>query len=466
MRAVGRSPQAAADARRKTDVRLGGDHHILVLNAGSSSLKYRLIEPRTGESLARGIVERLHTDEAVLRHRSGSGDQHVMACPRVDVAGAVDAMMTTFADHGPGIGAVSAVGHRVVHGGPDFVSAVIVDDTVIARIRALIPLAPLHNPANLTGIEVMRRNLPDVPHVAVFDTSFHSGLPAAARTYPLPSALTRAWPIRRYGFHGSSIGFVSTVVAQLLGRDLDDLGLIVCHLGNGASVTAVDGGRSVDTSMGFTPLEGLMMGTRVGDLDASVPLFLQREAGLSIEEVENILEHESGLLGLAGVSDMRDVRRRADDGNADAELALGIYRHRLRRYIGSLAVLPRTDALVFTGGIGQNDTRLRAEVCQSLPHLGISIDPTANARATGDGDPEFVDDGPAPVRVVVAPTNEELQIARLTDATATTLPNSLSQPRGPPMTLTTSDTTSTTDLAPPPTTRSRRWTPGGGRTTT
>jgi len=389
--------------------------HVLVVNAGSSSLKYQLIDPASDQTLARGLVERLGSADADLRHWPGVGDELVIDCPGTGPAQAMELMLDAFAKHGPPLEDLRAIGHRVVHGGPRFTSATLIDDDVIDAIRDLIPLAPLHNPVNLDGIETMRKLRPDLLQIAVFDTSFHAGLPDVAKTYPLPAAVARRWQIRRYGFHGTSVAYVSATAAAFLERDVAEVAMIVCHLGNGASVTAVDGGRSVDTSMGFSPLEGLMMGSRVGDLDASVPLYLQREAGLSIAEVDHLLNRESGLLGVAGSTDMRSVGASAADGDADAVLALGIYAHRLRKYIGAYyAVLPHTDALVFTGGVGENAAELRADVCATLPHLGIRLDPAANAAAVSSHEPRRIDDGSAAVAVLVVPTNEELQIARET----------------------------------------------------
>lgn len=389
--------------------------HVLVVNAGSSSLKYQLIDPVSDRTLARGLVERLGSADADLRHWPGVGDELVIDCPGTGPAQALELMLDAFAKHGPPLEDLRAIGHRVVHGGPHFTCATLVDDQVVETIRDLIPLAPLHNPVNLEAIETMRTLRPDLVQVAVFDTSFHADLPAAAKTYPLPVEVAQRWQIRRYGFHGTSVAYVSATAAAVLDRHIADLGMIVCHLGNGASVTAVDGGRSIDTSMGFSPLEGLMMGSRVGDLDASVPLYLQRVAGLSVDEVDHMLNRESGLLGMAGSIDMRAVASSAAAGDENAELARDIYTYRLRKYIGGYhAVLPRTDALVFTGGVGENAADVRAAVCARLPHLGIRLDSTANAAAVGGHEPRRIDDGTASVAVLVVPTNEELQIARET----------------------------------------------------
>jgi acetate kinase len=404
--------------------------HVLVVNAGSSSLKYQLIDPASDRTLARGLVERLGSPDADLRHWPGTGDELRIDCPGTDPAQALGLMLDAFADHGPPLEDLRAIGHRVVHGGPRFTSATLIDTGVIDAIRALVALAPLHNPVNLDGIETMRKLRPDLPQVAVFDTSFHAGLPAASKTYPLPVDVAERWQIRRYGFHGTSVAYVTTAAATFLGRDVADLGMIVCHLGNGASVTAVDGGRSTDTSMGFSPLEGLMMGSRVGDLDASVPLYLQREAGLSVEEVDHLLNRESGMLGMAGATDMRTVESAAAAGDANASLALDIYAYRLRKYIGAYyAVLPHTDVLVFTGGVGENAAQVRADVCATLSHLGIRLDAAANSAAVRSSEPHRIDDGSAPVAVLVVPTNEELQIARETVRLLDTLARPTTDPK-------------------------------------
>jgi acetate kinase len=304
---------------------------------------------------------------------------------------------------------VAAVGHRVVHGGTRFRAPAVVDERVCAAIEELVPLAPLHNPANLAGIRVARERFPDVPHVAVFDTAFHATLPPAALTYALDASLASRWGIRRYGFHGTSCRFVSGRAATLLGRPVSELNLIVLHLGNGASATAIAGGSSVDTSMGFTPLEGLVMGTRTGDIDPSVAVHLHRAAGLSIEDIDGLYQHRSGLAGLCGDNDMRAVLARRQAGDEAARLAFDVYCHRIRKYVGAYhAVLGRLDAVVFTAGVGEHAAPVRAASLAGLEALGIAVDPDRNA--AGDG-PRVISPDGARVAVCVVPTDEELAIA-------------------------------------------------------
>lgn len=362
---------------------------VLVVNSGSSSLKFQLI----GDDgpIAKGLIEEIGSDHARLVL---DGQEQTRPAADHDAALAWMLEVLDFDELG-------AVGHRVVHGGTKYTAPTIVDDRVEQGIEELSPLAPLHNPVNLAGIRALRHLLPDVPQVAVFDTAFHASIPAVAATYAIPADLAAEHGIRRYGFHGTSYQYVTRR------SGLDDL--IVCHLGNGASVTAVQGGRSVDTSMGLSPLEGLVMGTRSGDLDPAVPFHLIR-AGLDPAAIEGILTKESGLRGLAGASDMREVRTKADAGDRNARLALDVYAYRIRKYVGSyLAVVPGVQALVFTAGVGENDWRLRAEVCGPLAHLGISLDADANRAAVGVDGPTDV--GSGPIRVLVVPTDEESEIA-------------------------------------------------------
>jgi acetate kinase len=361
---------------------------ILVLNSGSSSLKYRLFDGST--PVSGGTVERIG--------EPGSGVADHEAALR-GVAGDLDLSTVPLV----------AVGHRVVHGGTRFRAPTTCDDSVIAAIRELSPLAPLHNPANADGIEVARRLRPDVPHVAVFDTAFHATIPAAAATYALDVEVARRYGIRRYGFHGTSHAYVSRRTAVLLGRPLADLNTIVLHLGNGASATAVAGGRSVDTSMGLTPLEGLVMGTRTGDIDPAVVFLLGREAGMGLPEIDDLFHQRGGLRGLCGDNDMRAVAKRVAAGDPDAVLALDVYLHRLRRYVGAFhAVLGRLDAIAFTAGVGENDARVRAGALAGLEPLGIEVDPARNG--IGSGERVVSPDG-AKVAVCVVPTDEERAIA-------------------------------------------------------
>ncbi len=323
-------------------------------------------------------------------------------------------MLDALTEHGPALSDVhlAAVGHRVVHGGDRFSAPALVDDRLVAAVEELVPLAPLHNPANLEGIEVARRRLPHLPHVAVFDTAFHQTLPEAAYTYAVPRRWSEEHGIRRYGFHGTSVAFVSREAAALLGRPLEECRLIVLHLGNGASATAVDRGRSVETSMGFTPLEGLVMGTRSGDVDPALVPHLHR-LGLPVADIERELNRGSGLKGLTGDNDARELERRRAAGDPAAELAFDVYCHRLRKYVGAYyAVLGTVDAVVFTGGVGENSGAVRSACLSGLSRLGIEVDLDRNAAPTG-GARAVSPDG-SEVAVLVVPTNEEWEIAAQT----------------------------------------------------
>jgi acetate kinase len=387
---------------------------ILVINCGSSSIKYRLFIMPAGEVLAAGLVERIGEAQGCHRHSNpGETEQRsdTLCVPnhREGLARIVTAL--TASGIVSDLSELAAIGHRVVHGGELFHRPTRVDDAVIAQIRELVPLAPLHNPAGLAGIEISRQVAPGVPQVAVFDTAFHHTLPDFAYHYALPRRFYADYRVRRYGFHGISYSYVARQAARFLDRPLADLNMIALHLGNGASATAIAGGRSVDTSMGMTPLEGLIMGTRSGDIDPAIPFYLGREAGLSANEVENVLNRDSGLKGLCGSNDMREVHRLADSGDAAARLALEMVCHRLKKYIGAyVAVLGRVDALIFTGGIGENDSWLRARTCTGLEALGIHIDVQKNT-LPGEGDRAVHTEG-ARTAVLVVPTNEEFEIAR------------------------------------------------------
>ena len=391
--------------------------HVLVLNAGSSSLKYSLLEGGPDGSrtpLGSGVVERIGERTGRLGHRGPAGQLEVERAV-ADHAEALEVVLDAFGTHGPALAdaRVAAVGHRVVHGGDRFSAPAVVDDALVAAVEELVPLAPLHNPANLEGLRVARRRFPDLPHVAVFDTAFHQTLPEAAHTYAVPRAWAREHGIRRYGFHGTSVAFVVREAAALLGRPPEQCRLVVLHLGNGASATAVDRGRSVDTSMGFTPLEGLVMGTRSGDVDPALVPHLHRHLGWSVADVERDLNRASGLKGLAGDNDMREVQRRRAAGDAAAQLAFEVSCHRLRKYVGAYyAVLGEVDAVVFTGGIGENDADVRSTALAGLSRLGIEVDEARN-RAAGTGARVVSPDG-AEVAVLVVPTNEEWEIATQT----------------------------------------------------
>jgi acetate kinase len=387
---------------------------LLVINAGSSSIKYQLIEMAGEQALAGGVVDRIGSSACALSHWTAGQE---VPLERKVAAGdhreGLAVVRATLAETGllTDAAGLTAIGHRVVHGGEEFSAPVLIDDTVEEAIRRLCRLAPLHNPANLLGIEVCRAPFPGVPQVAVFDTAFHQSMPAAAYRYALPEGWYSRNGVRRYGFHGTSHRYVAEQAARLLGRPLDELRLITLHLGNGASAAAIAAGRCVDTSMGLTPLEGLVMGTRCGDIDPAIPAHLQRVAGLTPEAIDRALNQESGLLGLCGSSDMREVLRREAAGDARATLAVAVYVHRIKRYVGAfLAVLGGADALVFTGGIGENAARIRALACSDLERLGIALDPTANQRPLA----QWADLSRAgmPVSVLAVRTNEELQIAR------------------------------------------------------
>lgn len=387
---------------------------VLVLNTGSSTLKYRVVDADDGQVHASGLVDRIGAERGRVVHRAGpAAAEQVTDAVVADHRRAIESALAAFAEHGPDLGTLGlhAVGHRVVHGGSRFSDPTMVDDAVIAAVHDLASLAPLHNPANAIGLEAARQAFPDLPQVAVFDTAFHQSLPPAAYSYAIPAAW-RAAGVRRYGFHGTSFAFVSRAAAAALGRPVEDTAMVVLHLGNGASVAAVDGGRSVETSMGLTPLEGLVMGSRSGDLDPAVLGHVRRALGLSADEVEHALNQESGLRGLAGDNDLRTVVAAAEAGDDHARLALEVYCHRIRKYVGAYyAVLGRLDAVVFTGGVGENQAGIRAGSLAGLERLGIAVDEQRNGAV--DGLASISPDG-AEVAVLVVPTDEELEIARQT----------------------------------------------------
>jgi acetate kinase len=364
---------------------------IFVVNSGSSSIKYQLVDLETGAAIVNGLIERI-------------GE------PGAEAADHVAGMKIALDALGTGHD-ITAVGHRVVHGGSVFTKATVITDEIVRQIEELSALAPLHNPANVTGIRAARTALPNVPHVAVFDTAFHQTLPPEAYTYAIDAKLASDYSIRRYGFHGTSHKYVSERAAEFLGRPLGELKIIVLHLGNGASACAIDGGRSIDTSMGMTPLAGLVMGTRSGDLDPAILSYLHRQAGLDFDELDDLLNKKSGMQGLAGRNDMRDVFDAASAGDEAAQAALDVYCHRLRHYIGAyLAALGGLDALVFTAGVGENSAPLREQALAGLAGLGISVDPALNALKSKEA--RYISPDGSPVAVLVVPTNEELEIAR------------------------------------------------------
>jgi acetate kinase len=409
-------------------VSAGDEARVLVLNCGSSSVKYRLVEPHTGSTLAWGMVERVGQAEGRLAHHwldvSGVRAEYTEEQTYAEYteeqtyaahAQALDAVIDAFSLYGPDLGErLVAVGHRVVHGGERFAAPVVVDEDVLRAIDELATLAPLHNPANATGIRVARRRLPSVVHVAVFDTAFHATIPPEAATYALPREWRTWYGVRRYGFHGTSHAYVSRETARLLGRPVEHTNVIVLHLGNGASACAVRGGRSIDTSMGMTPLQGLVMSTRCGDVDPAVPGHLARVAGLTAETVDEVLNTQSGLLALAGASDLRDIIARAEAGDPDARLALDVYCYRVRSYVGAyFAALGRVDAVAFTAGVGENSPLVRERSLQGLDRLGIAVDPTLNHARPEQGASRgrVISLSSASVAVLVVPTDEEREIA-------------------------------------------------------
>ena len=376
---------------------MASDRVVLVINSGSSSLKYQLIQPDSGRSLADGIVERIGEPSSPVADHDAALR---MAFDQLSKAG-IDLKACGLA----------AVGHRVVHGGATFYQPTVVDDAVIGELKQLSVLAPLHNPPAVQGIEVARKMLPDVPHVAVFDTAFFHDLPAAAATYAIDRDLARKWRIRRYGFHGTSHQYVSEQAAAFLGRPLKDLNQIVLHLGNGASASAIAAGRPVDTSMGLTPLEGLVMGTRSGDIDPGVIGYLCRAAQMRVDEVESMLNERSGMLGLAGERDFRRLHEMIESGDESAQLAYDVFVHRLRKYVGAyLAVLGRTDVVSFTAGIGEHVASVRRDALSGLAALGIEIDEQRNTQSAKEA--RQISTDASPIAVLVIPTNEELAIAR------------------------------------------------------
>lgn len=385
---------------------------VLVLNAGSSSFKYSLVEAESGDEAASGAVSQIGEKSGVLSHHGPAGEQRIER-EFASHADALRAVLDAFAEHGPELSAFSlrAVGHRVVHGGARFSVPVLIDDALVAAVQSLVPLAPLHNPANLEGIATARTMFRDLPQVAVFDTAFHHTLPPHAYTYAVPLSLREEHQIRRYGFHGTSYSFVCGEAARVLGRSPSELNLVVLHLGNGASAAAVEGGRSVDTSMGISPLEGLVMGTRAGDVDPALHAHLHRELGWSIEEVDRVLNRESGLKGLSGYNDFREVDRWRQFGDEGPMLAFDVFCYRIRKYVGAYyAVLGTVDAVVFTAGVGENAAAMRAASLAGLERLGIAVDSTRNEQRSDEA--RLISPEGSEVAVLVVPTNEEWEIAR------------------------------------------------------
>jgi len=387
---------------------------VLVVNCGSSSIKYSVFEAESIEEIAGGLLERIGSRSATLKHRVGSnsvvleveardhrqGLEQVLGILHSGEVRAVESLME-----------IIAVGHRVVHGGDTFFESTIIDERVLEAIKDWAELAPLHNPPNIAGIEGAQSLLPGIPQVAVFDTAFHQTMPERAYIYPIPYEFYKEHRIRRYGFHGTSHGYVAREAAKKIGRPLEALKVVTCHLGNGCSITAVRNGKSVDTSMGFTPLEGLVMGTRSGDIDPSIIFHMIDKEKLTAKEIENLLNRSSGLLGISGMSnDVRDIQREADGGNARARLALEIFAYRAKKYVGAYAAaMGGLDAIVFTGGIGENDPTIRSMICADLEFLGLRLDVGLNASTSRDA--RAISSSDSNVKVLVIPTNEELVIA-------------------------------------------------------
>jgi acetate kinase len=389
---------------------------ILVINSGSSSIKYRLFDMTDKTVLASGVMEKIGEAQSRLTHytrnNKGEMEEIVNTEPVADHQRGFELIGAVLNESGAlkDTKELFGIGHRVVHGGEEFKEPTLINKKVIDTIRRLIPLAPLHNPGNLLGIEVAVQSAPQVPQVAVFDTAFHQSIPVHAFRYAIPQDLYEAHHVRRYGFHGTSHHYVAKQAARLMGRPLNSLNLITLHLGNGASAAAIKEGKSIDTSMGMTPLEGLIMGTRSGDIDPAIIFYLKRKTGLARDKVESILNKDSGLKGICGVNDMRQIEELARNGNPRAQLAIEMVCYRIKKYIGAYdAVLGRLDALVFTAGIGEKSPLIRAGSCRGLAHLGIEVDPDKNNRSLKEA--FEIQTESSTVKVLVVPTNEELEIA-------------------------------------------------------
>ena len=385
---------------------------IIAINAGSSSLKFQLFEMPNEEVITKGLIERIGMDDSVFNITVKGEKQSVTTdIPNHDVA--VKLLLSKLTDLGiiQSLDEIEGVGHRVVHGGEAFADSVLINEDVLNKIEELSEFAPLHNPANLTGIKAFKNVLPNVPAIAVFDTAFHQTMPKSSYVYSLPREYYTEFGIRKYGFHGTSHKYVSERAAELLGRPLSSLRLISCHLGNGASITAIEGGKSIDTSMGFTPLAGLTMGTRSGDIDPALIPYMMEKTNKTAEEVIDVLNKKSGMLALSGFSsDLRDIEEQAADGNERAELALTVFASHIHKYIGSYAArMYGVDAIIFTAGIGENSDTIRARVLNGLEFMGVYWDPALNEVR---GDERYISYPHSPVKVLVIPTDEEVMIAR------------------------------------------------------
>lgn len=387
---------------------------VLVVNSGSSSIKYQLIEMSDESVLAKGLIERIGTDHGTISH-TVNGRTDTWSVSVLDHIAGFEAMIDACNTHGPNLDEANivAVGHRVVQGGSRFVAPTIIDKAVIRTVEQLSPLAPLHNPPNLLGVQAARVAFPTIPHVAIFDTAFHQTMPPEAYTYAIDRALAQQHRIRRYGFHGTSHKYVSELAADFLGKRLEDVNTIVLHIGNGVSACAVRGGKSVETSMGLTPLEGMVMGTRSGDIDPGIIFHLARQAGMSSDQIDDLLNRRSGLIGMTGSGDMRDLLTAVNRGDEVADLALNVYCHRLRHYVGAYyAQLGWVDCIAFTAGVGENVPEVRARTLANLEQMGIQIDPEKNTSSERGMRAISTDD--SNVHVLVIPTNEEIEIARQT----------------------------------------------------
>ncbi len=391
---------------------------VMVINCGSSSLKYQLLNMADESVMAIGLVERIGLEGSRVKHEVPGRDKEVIEVPMNDHKEALGEVLKALTSEEYGaikdVKEIEAVGHRVVHGGEKFSGSVVITDEVMDAMKECIDLAPLHNPANIMGIEAMQA-LVDVPMVGVFDTAFHQTMPEESYIYPLPYEYYEKYGVRRYGFHGTSHKYVAQRASAMLDKPLEELKLISCHLGNGASVTAIDGGKSVATSMGLTPLEGLAMGTRCGDLDPAIVKFIMDKEGLSIAEMDTVMNKKSGVFGISGVSsDFRDIENAAADGNKRAELALKVFDNRVKKYIAAYAsVMGGVDAVIFTAGLGENSADNRSAICAGLDFMGINVCADLNATR---GKEAFVNDPSSKVKVLVIPTNEEVMIARDTVA--------------------------------------------------
>jgi acetate kinase len=397
---------------------------VLVVNCGSSSLKYQLFDMTDESVLAKGLVERIGIEGSILNHQPAGKAKVPITADIKDHTIAIKMVLEALVDpeHGvvANINEINAIGHRVVHGAEKFSDSVLITPAVMAALEEFVELAPLHNPPNISGINACAESLPNVPQVGVFDTAFHQTMPPYAFLYGLPYEAYKKYGVRRYGFHGTSHKFVSQRASEMMSNHMTSLRIITCHLGNGASIAAVKNGKSIDTSMGFTPLQGLVMGTRCGDIDPAIPAFLMRKVGMTTDEIDNYLNKKSGVLGLSGLSsDFRDLEEAADKGNERAQLAIDVFAYTVRKYIGSyVAAMGGVDAIVFTAGLGENSPRMRDQICNGLEFLGTRIDPAKNALRGKEL--EISVEG-SKVKIFVIPTNEELMIARDTKTICTPL---------------------------------------------